>query len=91
MTQEIQEITNVSSCCGQLKVNKLTGLPSFMLGLYFLKKKKKDHPGTSHYFIFLFQNISNDQVKAKLDNVEELTEHKIDKILQRFFKGFRGG
>ena len=34
-------IMNVSSRRGQLKVNKLTGLPSFTLGIYFLKKKKR--------------------------------------------------
>ena len=29
--------------------------------------------------------------KVSILNVEELTEHKIDKILQRSFKGFHGG
>ena len=37
----------------------------------------------------MFQNISNDQVRAELDNVEELTEEKLDKILQRFLRDFK--
>lgn len=37
----------------------------------------------------MFQNIHNHQVKAELENVGELTEEKLDKILQRFLRDFK--
>ncbi|KAL6349547.1 hypothetical protein AAG906_034204 [Vitis piasezkii] len=35
------------------------------------------------------KNIHNHQVKAELENVGELTEEKVDKILQRFLRDFK--
>ncbi|KAJ9706660.1 hypothetical protein PVL29_001907 [Vitis rotundifolia] len=35
------------------------------------------------------KNIHNHQVKAELENVGELTEEKLEKILQRFLRDFK--
>lgn len=43
------------------------------------------------FYLFLFQLISNEKVKAELQNIDNLTEEKIGEIFQRFLRDFKEG